>query len=310
MAFGQVQLAGVMSGVLFDPPSRSVRQVLGVPGGARFGPAILTAIDNAWTSPDGNAVVTLVSGQLSLTRLKGSDVTASMLLGEAPGRFKIVWSRDGKAVVFALLQPDGSTAFQVWRTDQSVPDPQIQSALAFGGIRSIAVSAQTSEILLAVQQEGISGLHRVSFSGEVRLVAGVDQLEAISWDSTGSVVYAFISGPAKLLKFHLPFDAQQQLDIPVPSDVVCPCWLAPAGQGSRLAVAYSNPDRLLIFDVNSTDPPQEVLLEGAPEGLDAYGVAGGLFTLALRRQEASSALLLEVKSGSVFFVPATPPPAN
>ena len=304
-----MQLAGVTSGVLFDPPTRSVRQVLGVPGGARFGSAILTGVDNAWTSPDGNAVVTLVGGQLGSVRLKGVDVAASMPLGDAPERFKVVWSRDSKAAVVVVQRSDGSASFQVWRTDQPIPDPQIQTIYAFGGIRSVAVKAQTSEILLAFQQEGNSGLYRVAFSGESSRIAAVDQLEAIALDPSGTFLYGYASGPSRLLKFDWVSDVPAQLDVPVPSDVVCPCWLATPGEGSRVALAYVNPDRLLIFDSNSTDRPFEVLLEGAPEGLDAYGAAG-LFTLALRRQEASSALLLEVKSGSVFFVPATPPPTN
>ncbi len=280
-----------------------------MPGGARFGVGILTGVDNAWTSPDGNAVVTLVAGQFDLVRLKGADVIASMPLGEAPERFKIVWSRDSKAVAFAMIRPDGSAAFQVWRTDQPIPDPQIQSGFAFAAIRSIVVKAQTSEILLAVQQEGGSGLYRVAFTGEASRIAAVEQLEAITLDPSGAFLYGFSSSSGTLLKFDPVLDAPAQLDAPVPSEVRCPCWLATPADGSRVALAYANPDRLLVFDANSTDLPFEVLLEGAPEGLDAYG-ATGLFTLALRRQEASSALLLEVKSGSVFFVPATPPPNN
>ncbi len=302
-----MQVSGVTSGALFDPPSGSIRQVLGVPGGARFGSPIVSGLDNAWISPDGKSAVTLAAGQVSGIRIQADGGYSTTPWGPAPDKFKAVWSRDGKAAVGIYPQEDGTAAFQVWRVEQSSVDGPIPITLVYASIRSLAVRARTSEIFAAVQDANAGGLYSVAFSGNSSQLNSQIGLEALALDTVDTLLYGFTSTGNTLLTFNTATDSLPvAMPAQVSTEVTCPCSLAPSTDGGHLALAYAATDQLLVYETATANPPAVILLEGRPEGLDAYGSAG-LFTLALRRQDAASALLLDVKSGSVYFVPASPP---
>jgi hypothetical protein len=103
--FAQASLSASHLGLVFDERSRALRPIVGYPGAAILGEPLLTNLDNAYASPDGNWVLVDVGtseadASSRILRLNG-DLAAAL-----PMRKQAIWSQDSKHL--ALLARDGS----------------------------------------------------------------------------------------------------------------------------------------------------------------------------------------------------------
>jgi len=61
----QTSLSGPVEAITFDAPTRSLRAVIGFPGAASFGPALLDNLDLASVAPRQNYGIVFESGNAS-----------------------------------------------------------------------------------------------------------------------------------------------------------------------------------------------------------------------------------------------------
>ena len=105
-----IQWGGPISGLVYDSPTKSLRQILGFPGGARLGPALLEGVEWAAVSPTGKAALVVVQAQARL-------VTSLDLDQGAPGRALDGVTKDPKLACWA---EDSSTVVVYSSVDRSL----------------------------------------------------------------------------------------------------------------------------------------------------------------------------------------------
>lgn len=97
----QQPFAGPGSGIVFDPPTRSVRSIVGVSGAAYLGGIVLPEVDFASVAPGGKAAVFTHEGKIWVISWAGGEERRNVLseLPQEPQPIAAVWSSDGSAVV-------------------------------------------------------------------------------------------------------------------------------------------------------------------------------------------------------------------
>jgi len=137
--FGQgPQLAGPLSGFVFDPPSRAIRPILGIPGAAHLGSPVFSNIDFAAVAPNGRLALAVREGHLwIIPDLNAADADQPAAAIDNPAQ--IVWASDSStAVVYSssaqsmqrVLFPAGAAARL---------DSPIDTSFLPGRISSLAV---------------------------------------------------------------------------------------------------------------------------------------------------------------------------
>src|SRR5262245_13161263 len=111
-ALAQVpQLEGVTTGLLFDPPTRSLRTLRGILGAAYMGPEAIGDIDAAFVSLDGTVAVSKRGDRLQIRPLhrsrEGSERELVSTEDIAEG-CRSGWSTDSTTVVVACPLASGT----------------------------------------------------------------------------------------------------------------------------------------------------------------------------------------------------------
>ena len=101
--FAQQPVTGPGAGMIFDPPTRSVRPILGVSGAAYLGGVVLADVDFASVAPGGSAAVFAREGKLwAISWVRGEERRTLLFnLTEEAQAPSAVWASDGSAAVVA-----------------------------------------------------------------------------------------------------------------------------------------------------------------------------------------------------------------
>jgi hypothetical protein len=178
------QLAGPISGVVFEEGSRSLHQILGMPGGATLGAAIALphGLRHAVVSSQRSFALGLIDDDsqavVLITGLLSSEPTSVALEGVEGGPSQMVFSADGGS---ALLLYGEQRRLRLLRGLPGAPN--ISSALELPGAvagSSMAVSNDGKRVLVAQQPaDGLAALQFLLASddgaaGEWRTVAWLE----------------------------------------------------------------------------------------------------------------------------------------
>jgi hypothetical protein len=93
-------LQGPSSGFLFDPTSRSIRPILGIPPGAHLGSPVYSNLDYASVAPNGQIAIGVANGQtLLIGGISGAQPTASPIAGAIGNTNRVLWAADSTAAI-------------------------------------------------------------------------------------------------------------------------------------------------------------------------------------------------------------------
>ena len=149
----QVRWSGPASGLVYDPPTHTIRPILGIPGSAHLGPPVLRGVSSAWIAPSGERALVLRDQVFSLAdRLDGEAAIESPLPGGVIGAPDcIAWSPDSRGLA---LYSSSSQLLQRLRWDDGhlsvdppVTLPVAPSALAVAQDRIYLAEAGTGRVL-------------------------------------------------------------------------------------------------------------------------------------------------------------------
>ena len=185
------RLSGPESGFVFDEHTRSIRVIVGVPGAAYLGRAVVSDLDAGSVSPDGRLAVVVIGTQVALLRL-GSEKAAASALGEAPGAVsRIVWSDDSSVVALA-----GFAAFRVGGTgvaDRLRAAPADALAVNRNGTlltmdNAVAAAVHGTEFYVAVEKQ-VLRVRNFEESPEMSHVASVEDPAALAVSADGRTLW-------------------------------------------------------------------------------------------------------------------------
>lgn len=175
--------SGPVEGFLFDPPTASIRPILGRPGSAYLGKAEVAGLTFASVAPQGSHGLAIREGRLILVSGLGAESRTEVdLLAVESVPDGAAWSADGRVAVIFSREPG-------WlRVLQDLPEsPRLGETVTVGGerIRRLATDGKS---VLVLPEHG-SGLIRLDLQGERMPAPAPEGLVAIAVAGAG-VAYA------------------------------------------------------------------------------------------------------------------------
>jgi hypothetical protein len=304
---GQTDLRGPISGFLFDPPSHSIRPVVGIPGAAYLGNPVVRDLQFASVAPNGKWALGISGGAVFITGLR--DNTLSSRLEEVVIETDlVVWSLDSTA---AVLYSPARGLLQTVRQLDATPriDPPVDLSQLGGVITRVALDRTAQRIAVGIQNAPVSGIYLISGVNSPVLLVGADDPGAMVFSEDGNLYAANMRTPritrlenvSTLPVAPLFLDQQEGL-----ADIV---GMALSRDGRRLYVASREKRTVCVYDTVDRSLLANLPLDAPPSVLEPLS-GSDLFFLNTRGSTEEPILLVDTRSTAVYFVPASPLPQS
>jgi len=305
----QTTLSGPLEAFTFDQPTRSIRAVIGVPGTATFGPALVDNLDIASVAPGQTYGIVFESGKcLLISGLGAKTISTAAIQGVTRYPDGIAWSTDASlAVVY-------SRAGNWFQTIAGFPGAPVAGTLvdlsSLGGSIS-AVSADVSGKQVVIGLSGDKGGVYEASGGWVSLLAAMASPVSLSFSSDGQTLYALDAATLQITAITLGSHAIQTLPLAGIQNPVAIRSLQDSQNRSVLYVAGGTDRILRVLDVASQQTIADLALNFEPTRIDPLG--NNSFVLAPRFEAVKPLWVLSsTPQPAAYFVPAiqTRPPAH
>ena len=300
------RIRGTVTGFVFDPPTRSIRPILGLPGAATLGDAIARDLAVAVVAPNGKYALAVQNGQVVLFSRLDVDLASKVLEGVIDSPNSIVWSPDSTAAV--LYSATRSLLQRIDRLDISPRIDQLLDLSSLGGaISKVAVDRAAQRVAVGIQNSPRSGLYLISPGNDPVLMADMQDPGALFFSKDGDLYAAGLESH-RILRLQsvsaspavLPFLDQQD-------GITDAAGIALSGDGKLFYVVSGGSQRLRIYDTANRSLVAEEPLEATPTFLEPLNGAG-LLIMNTRVKMQDPILLLDTRSNLVYFVPPAPLP--
>lgn len=302
--FGQeIHMAGPAVRFVFDEPSRSVRQVIGMPGAARLADALVEDVDWASVSPNGRNALLARQGILRLLTLGGAeqDVEGMAIDGALDSPSLAAWTNDSSSVV--LYSSTARSVQRVRLTGQPiVAEPPMQLTDVEGTITSLCVGGDSDLIVFAAAGVGI---YRMSSSQDISLLAPVTDASALAVDGAGKTAWVADRSKAEVLQIGNLTGAPELMTVVAdPEKLADLSALTPSSNGKSLYLADRATRRLYVFDRSSSALSDGLELDVPATAISPMG-SPSIFLLGQRGKIGEPLYVLDDSAEpAVFFVPA------
>ncbi|MEZ5402645.1 MAG: hypothetical protein R2729_23420 [Bryobacteraceae bacterium] len=293
---------GPISGIVHDAPSHSLRQVVGVPGGAYLGAPLRANVESAAISPDGNAAVATEDGRAILIEELRNDSPLVRELADVGEISAAAWGvNSGVAVIYS------ASSRRVWRITigTEAPDALVaEPGLPEGEVASVATDADGTRVLVSLRHPENGGIYEMVDGSAVRVVQ-TPAPGAIVFSSVRSEFLALDNGERRVLKLSSSEPgAWEQIDLASDEDQAGELkGLAVSKDGRNLYVAADG--RVLIYDLGGRFLSSQIDLPAAPDRVAELAAADAVYVLTSRQKSEEPLWILDARRvPSVFFVPA------
>jgi hypothetical protein len=297
-AAGETRLTGPVSGFVFDAPSRAIRPILGIPGAAYLGAALVSDVDLAAVSADGKAALAVRGGKLFEAR--GLD-SGSPVLAEIEGAIgdatRLAWSRNsGAAAVYSA----GSRRLQLFaRNGRLRPGEPIGIS---GDVAALAVEDSGERALVAMESENGDGVYVAEPGAGTRLVAPVERIGGLALGDGRA--FAGDRGRNQILEIRGYATAGEVLLFASDATGIGdPIALAVSADQRRLFAAGGSGKDVAVFDLESRERTALLTMDFEAAGMEPLSPT--LFLLKPANAEGEPIQVLEAGlHPAVYFVPA------
>jgi DNA-binding beta-propeller fold protein YncE len=329
-----VTLDGPRLGMLFDPQTRALHPILGIPGSAVVGRALELGIsvEKAAISPaqdfvlvtagDRREVVMLRTGRAPIApiAIEGADPAPNEMILSAGGRAAVLYHRDRNRLQVITGLPSG-------------PRVSSQLYLSAGEAPSAFAVSDDGRVVLA----GIGGsLKMITANGEVPVLPGIGKITAIAFgkrsvepvvDEVRGDLHRASPGPAApaplgyvalaadalhdrlFLVRNVTGDVEAEVIGTSAEGIASPVALAVSRDNRRVFVANAKSGTVAIFDLLRGDRSHSLISCGcSPTGLDRLN--GDVFRLTAPSSRPLWVLEADGREPRVVFVPADLPERN
>jgi hypothetical protein len=300
-----IQIGGPITGLVFDAPTASLRQVLGMPGAARLSPPALLDVSWATVAPSGRLALIMRQGEARLvSRDDLNQDPAGVAVESVVSEPQLsAWSSDSSTLV--LYSPSARSIQWLRLAPQAASaEPPIPLTGVDGEVTALV--ADSSSRLAAVAVAG-AGVYRVSATdGTTQLLAATDISALALEPGAANTLWAADRANAQVLQVLNPGSSQPEVStLLADPDKLADVSALGLSADRKLLYLASRATRLLyqfdratalLADGIALDAPVTQLL---PLGRTTLLLLGG-------RDSAEAPLyILDERSGpSIFFVPA------
>jgi hypothetical protein len=297
----QASIDGPSSGFFFDQLSGSIRRIIGVPGSAVFGPAVVDGVSFASIAPAGKlALIRRPAEGFSLLRLSG-PVSIEPLADLADGDL-VIWAQDASA---AVLYSKAAGQFQRIRllSARAEADQAQEAQLPAGEITALAIDSGAKNIVVGIRSPEVGGVYLLQPSRPALRVAALDDPAAMVFDASGRRLFVADRQSHRIVELRNFGPAPEVVQISQEPERAL-VSMALSTDGRQLFVTASEPNTLLVFDTDSQQKLTEISLMMEP--LELSGLAEkAIFLLRTRTQTEEPLWILDTRrlQASVYFVP-------
>lgn len=294
----QTSVTGPVEALTFDSPTRSVRAVIGLPGAASFGPALLDNLDLAAVAPGQNYGIAFAGGDCFFLSGLGSKTISRAAIQNVQARPQgIVWAAGGSlAILYSASWFQTIAGFPKSPAAAGVMDV---STLG-GSLMAIAADTPGKQIAVAVSGDQ-AGVYQFS-NGQFTRLAPMTEPVSLSFSPDGLTLYALDAATTQITAITLSSHAIQTLPLPGLTNPVA-IQAFQAQNGPALYVAAGKDRMLRILDVSSEQAIADVALFFQPTGIAPFG--SNSLVLAYRSQAANPLWLFSsTPQAAAYFVPA------
>jgi WD40 repeat protein len=297
----QTTLTGPVEAFTFDAPSRSVRAVIGLPGSASFGPALLQNIDLASMAPGQSYGLVIEGGKcLFVSNVGSTKISSSAIAGVSGYPDGIAWSAGGS---LAILYSRSGSWLQTISGFPGAPEAEaVLDLSSLGGpVTAVTSDAPGKQIAVGVTGDR-AGVYQAS-GGVFTLLGSISKPISLSFSNDGQTLYALDGATLEVTAITVASHGFQTLAL---SGIANPIAIQSAEDSANRQVLYvaGGSDRtLLTLDVQTRQTLSQIALNFQPTSLDAFG--GKSFVLRYRSQTASPLWLFSsLPLPGAYFVPA------
>lgn len=298
-----VQVGGPITGLVYDAPSKSLRQILGMPGAARLSSPLLSDVDWATVAPDGRTAVVLRQGAGWLVSSKniGQDSAGTPIHGLLDSPQFSSWAEDSSSLV---LYSNANRALQRVRLNVEAveADPATPLSGVDGDVTAMAADKASGVVVITVAGVGV---HLVGASGNATLLVATADASAIALEPGGKTLWVADRAGTQLVQVtQLGLSPESQVLISDPEKLADISALGLSFDQQRLYLANRATQLLYQFDRSASLLSESVALD-APANLLLPLGRSSLRLLGQRNKLGEPLYLLDERSGpGLFFVPA------
>lgn len=281
-------VSGPGMGLVFDPGTRSLRPMHGIPGSAFLGAPVSEALSYATVAPNGNSALGWGSGEPSVYGAGAGRLPENTLREVTCA----AWQSDGSAV---WLYAAGTRQLQ--RIANPLGSPAVEPAYALpleGRLNFLAVHG--GRVIAGVEQTAADGLYEIDGTG-ARLLAELTQPAAGTFSRDGGSFLAASRDGGRIVEYETgQFGVRSE---------------SPAGGGAVVALALSADARMVyvlrsgvltVMERAGGRIAGELALEFDATGLGRLAAAD-VFSLAGGTQPGDPVWIFAGRTQSVYFVP-------
>ncbi|MGP0071145.1 MAG: YncE family protein [Bryobacteraceae bacterium] len=296
----QTSLSGPVEAFTFDAPTRSLRAVIGFPGAASFGPALMDNLDLASVAPGQNYGIIFERGKcLLVSGLNAKTVSQAEMAGVSARPDGVVWSANGS---LAVLYSRAGNWFQ---TISGLPDAPLAGTVvdvsSLGSLTAVAVDGPGKQIAVGVSGDK-GGVYQAT-ANWVAPLASMGRPISLCFSSDAETVYALDSATLQVTAVNLASHGFQTQAL---EEIQNPIAIRVGEDSENRPVLYvaGGRDRVLQnLDLASRQVLSELALHFEPTSLDAFG--NNSFVLAYRSQSVNPLWLYSsTPLPGAYFVPA------
>ena len=300
-ASGQpVGFAGPVEGYTFDAPTASLRAVIGFPGAASFGPALLGGLEFGSAAPRHNYALAFQNGSCVLVTALDSGTAATFPIANAVRKPDgIVWSVDGSAAVLYSRAANWLQTISMLPANPTA-GAYIDVSTLGGPLQAVAVDPAGKQIAIALGGSA-AGLYLMAGGQSFAPVLELSNPVALSFSNDGTELFAIDSASEQLAVVSLPGFNFQMVSLAGLADPFAVRETA----NQKLYVASRHDQLLREYDLSSLQPVIDLPLSFAPTAIDDFGANS--FLVASRAQASDPLwLVTNTVQPAAYFVPAIP----
>lgn len=290
-----VRFRGPDSGLLYDPPTQSIRSINGLIGAAQLANAVVDGVEWGSVAPSGKLALFKKGG--NLLALVVQAVPATDVVGQADAPDEVLWAADSQSATLVWTTTKTVQRIAVGTNGTVTSDVKRELSLD-GEIRSVGAGA-AGTLVVAVAGRGVYVVELQKMTS--RLLLPLPECRAILTSTDESALFA-IDGERGIL-YRISFGEEQPTVVSADTDRLAGVTrMANSTNGRGLLLANSETRR--IYQLNGGDQAVEELavLEAPVTLLRPIG-RSSLYLLGHRTSGAESVQFYDDLRGDTVFVP-------
>jgi hypothetical protein len=288
-------------GYVFDGPGRTIRPIIGIPGAAYPGAALVSNIDFASVAPDGSFALVEQQGQpVMLVNFNSANPTLASIDGAIGNVDYFAWSPDASsAAVFSSTTGQVQTLSHFG--DSAIAGSPIPVSGAPGQISALAVDG--ARIIVGLKSANAGGIYLLSADGSLHPLAAAASPSVIL--PAGQDLYFADSEAGQVWVIRNYAGATAATLLSGTEKLAGVVGMQLAGDRSRLYVADAGNTMIAVYDLASGALAQTLGLNFVPSGLSRFGNSSVFLMTAATQNPSPVYILADSLSGiGIYFVPA------